>query len=93
MIVLTVDGKDTTYAVAKEASILAFVKNSYADVAGGLSGLKTGDDASATVENKEGKDVVTRIVMGGAAKKKKTKQGYSPIDLGHPGMTGYAVGS
>ena len=81
-VVLTVDDKDTTYDVAKDAKITTAVPGAKKkdaptakDVEGGLKGLKVGDDATLTVEKKDGKEVATAIKLSGAAtvKKKKTK--------------------
>jgi hypothetical protein len=70
-ITLSVDGKDQTLTVEKSAMIQApGKKKMLTDVPGGLSGLKTGDEATATVETKDGKMVVTRIITAGGKKKK-----------------------
>jgi hypothetical protein len=70
-ITVTVDDKDQTYSVDKEAKfVVRGKKKSVQDVEGGLSGLTTGSDATITLENKDGKDVVTRVEVDRKKKKK-----------------------
>jgi hypothetical protein len=71
-ITLSADGKDRTLAVEKGASIQGpNKKKKLIDIPGGLEGLKAGDEATATVEKKDGKDVVTRLVSDAETKKGK----------------------
>ena len=70
-ITVTVDGKDVTLPVEKDAGIQApGKKKMLEDVAGGLKGLKPGDEVTVTTEKKADKEHVTKIVLVG---KKKTK--------------------
>jgi Cu/Ag efflux protein CusF len=70
-VIVSVDGKDQTLTVDKSATIQVMGKKKMlTDVAGGLGGLKTGDQVTATVETKDGKSVVTKIVVAGGKKKK-----------------------
>lgn len=74
-ITLSVENKDRAIDVEKGAVIQSpGKKKTLQDVAGGLAGLKTGDEATATVEKKDGKEVVTKIVTD-AAKKPKVPEG------------------
>ena len=69
-ITLSVGNQDRTLDVEKAAAIQAPGKKTLQDVSGGLSGLKAGDEATATVEKKGGKEVVTKIVTGDVKKPK-----------------------
>jgi len=70
-ITLSVDGKDQTLRVEKGASIQKPGKmKKLEEVEGGLKGINSGDEATLTLEKKDGKEVVTRIVLVG---KKKAK--------------------
>ena len=70
-ITLSVGNQDRTLDVEKAAAIQApGKKKTLQDVSGGLSGLKAGDEATATVEKKGGKEVVTKIVTGDVKKPK-----------------------
>ncbi len=70
-ITLSVDGKDQTLKVEKGAPIQKPGKmKKLEEVEGGLKGINSGDEATLTLEKKDEKEVVTRIVLVG---KKKTK--------------------
>ncbi|MCY2939567.1 MAG: hypothetical protein NTV55_14585 [Planctomycetota bacterium] len=70
-ITLSVDGKDQTLKVEKGAPIQKSGKmKKLEEVEGGLKGINSGDEATLTLEKKDEKEVVTRIVLVG---KKKTK--------------------
>ena len=70
-ITLSVDGKDQTLKVEKGAPIQKPGKmKKLEEVEGGLKGINTGDEATLTLEKKDEKEVVSRIVLVG---KKKTK--------------------
>lgn len=74
-ITLSVENKDRAINVEKGVVIQSpGKKKTLQDVAGGLAGLKTGDEATATVEKKDGKEVATKIVTD-AAKKLKVPEG------------------
>jgi hypothetical protein len=78
-VTVTVDDKDTTLSVAKDAKITQLVgkkpkKAQAQDVPGGLGGLAAGKDVTLTTEPKDGKDVVTQIKVEGLTKKKKKNQ-------------------
>ena len=69
-ITLSVDGKDQTLKVEKGAPIQKPGKmKKLEEVEGGLKGINSGDEATLTLEKKDEKEVVTRIVLVG---KKKT---------------------
>ena len=75
--VTNIDEKDTTYPVAKDAKVTRPILKGKAvtteDVAGGLSGVKEGEEVTLTVEKKNGKDTVTKIDLPAETKKKKKK--------------------
>jgi len=78
-ITITVDDKDQTVTVAKDAKITRLVgkkikKAQTEDVPGGLNGLAAGSEVTVTTEKKDGKDVATAVkVEGLTTKKKKNK--------------------
>jgi hypothetical protein len=71
---LTVDGKETTFALDKSVKVQSTNKknNKFKDLPGGMSDLKAGDEVTLTTEKKENKEVVTKITTT-AKKKKKDK--------------------
>ncbi len=71
---LTVDGKDQTFPIGKEAKFLALGrKRQLQDLRGGLGGVKNGNDVTVTTETKDGKALVTRVTVEGR-RKNKNKQ-------------------
>jgi hypothetical protein len=77
-ITVTVDDKDQTLSVAKDAKITQLVgknlkKAQPQDVAGGLNGLSTGSEVTLTTIKIDGKDLVTQVKVEGLAAKKKKK--------------------
>ena len=75
-VTITVDDKDQTLDVPKEAKIIRMVgknekKAMPEDLPGGLGGLKAGTAITITTEKKEEKDVITQIKLDGFTKKKK----------------------
>ncbi len=67
---VTADGKDETFQIDNEARFLALGrKRQLQDLPGGLSGVKEGGDVTLTTEKKEGKDVVTKVIVEGRRKK------------------------
>ena len=73
-ITVTVGDKDTTYNVAKFASIYTLGKGKKAqpmDITGGLKGVGEGADVTLTTEKKDDKDQVIKVQVDGAKKKKK----------------------
>jgi hypothetical protein len=77
-ITVTVNDKDQTFTVAKDATVKQLVgknakKAQLQDVAGGLNGLTTGSDVTLTTSKIDGKDVVSQVKVEGLAAKKKKK--------------------
>src|SRR5947209_20453334 len=77
-VTVTVDDKDQTFSVAKDAKITHLVgkkpkKATSEDLPGGLSGLSEGNDVTLSTDKKDGKDVVTAIKVEGLTAKKKKK--------------------
>jgi hypothetical protein len=73
-VTVTIDDKDKTFDLAKDAKIVAAAKkNKTKDVPGGLTGLKVGSDATITTEKVDDKVVVTNIQVAAAKKKKKNQ--------------------
>jgi hypothetical protein len=75
-ITVTVNDKDRTLTVAKDAKVFQLVgkklkKAQPQDVPGGLAGLEAGKEVTVTTDKKDGQDVVTQIKVEGLAKKKK----------------------
>ncbi len=71
---LTVDGKDQTFLIGKEARFLALGrKRQLQDLPGSLGGVKNGNDVTVTTETKDGKALVTRVTVEGR-RKNKNKQ-------------------
>ena len=78
-ITVTVNDKDQTLPVAKEAKIYQLVgkklkKAKPEDVVGGLGGLKSGTEVMLTTDKKDGKEEVTEVKVEGLKKKKKKNQ-------------------
>jgi hypothetical protein len=75
-IVITVEKKDMTVDVDKDAKVITLVgtgkKATFEDVAGGLKSIKTGTDVAIIREDKAGKKVATEIkLLDGIPKRKK----------------------
>jgi hypothetical protein len=83
-ITLTVDGKDTTYGVGKDASFVTVslekgkkgkVNEKLTPIDGGLDGIKAGTDVTVLTDKQDDKDVITSLKVSdgkpAAAKKKK----------------------
>lgn len=87
---LTVDGKDTTYTLGKDASIVSVKtvtgkKNKTMEevktIDDGLAGVKRGAKVTLLTETQDGKDVVTSVKVtadGAADGKKKKKKSKKP---------------
>jgi len=78
-ITVTVDDKDQTLPVVKDAKIYRLVgkkikKAQPEDVPGGLNGLASGTDVTLTTDKSDGKDVVKTVKVEGLTKKKKKNQ-------------------
>jgi hypothetical protein len=78
-ITVTVDDKDQTLPVVKDAKIYRLVgkkikKAQPENVPGGLSGLTSGTDVTLTTEKQDGKEVATQVKVEGLTKKKKKNQ-------------------
>ncbi len=72
---LTVNGKDQTFPIDKEAKFLTSgKKKQLQDLPGGLSGVKEGTEVTLTTEKKDGKEVVTKVTAAGRNKKKDKAQ-------------------
>ena len=73
-IVLTVNGEEKTFNVAKDAEIystrIVKKKETKDAISGGLSALKTGSDVSITTIKKGGKEIVVSIKVEKGGKKK-----------------------
>src|SRR5262249_49471084 len=70
-ITITVDEKDKTFDVSKDAKVVTLgKKKQLVDVTGGLKGLKEGDEVTLTTDKKEDKEVVTQVQVAGKKKKK-----------------------
>ena len=78
-LIITVDDKDQSFPVAKDAEIYSLGKAKKGQpapkvtVTDGLKGVKDGADVTLTTEKKDGKDTVTAIKVEKAKKKKKNK--------------------
>lgn len=77
-ITVTVDDKDQTYTVAKDAKVTKLVgknlkKATTEDVTDGLSGVKADSNVALTVEKKDDAETVTAIKIDALTKKKKKK--------------------
>jgi hypothetical protein len=77
-ITVTVDDKDQTFTVAKDAKVYSLVgknakKAQPQDIAGGLKGVNQGVDVTLTTEKKDTKETVTAVKVEGLMKKKKNK--------------------
>jgi hypothetical protein len=74
-ITVTVSDKDTTYDVAKFAVFSTLVgkgkKAQPQELTGGLKAVEAGQDVTLTVEKKDDKDLVTKLQVEPAMKKKK----------------------
>ena len=70
---LPVDGKDQTFPVADKVEVQALVRAGkrlrLTTVKDGLKGVKAGAEVTVTTEKREGKEVVTRIVILAGDKK------------------------
>ena len=78
-ITVTVDDKDSTYNVQKDAKIWTTGKKKKGQPApevtlSGLSAVKEGATVTLTIEKKDDKDVCTNVKVEPAAKKKKKNQ-------------------
>ncbi len=68
---LTVDGKDQTFPIGKDAKFLALGrKRQLQDLPGGLGGVKDGNDVTVTTEKQDGKQLVTKVTVAGSRMKK-----------------------
>ena len=84
-ITLTVDGKDTTYGVGKDASFVTVslekgkkgkVNEKLTPIEGGLTGIKAGTEVTVLTDKQDDKDVITSVKVSDgkpAAPKKKKK--------------------
>lgn len=78
-ITVTVDGKETTYDVAKDADIYSQGKGKKnkpgpkEPISGGLGTLKADSEVTLLTIKKAGKDVVVSIKLESTARKKKDK--------------------
>lgn len=85
-ITLTVDGKDTTYPLGKDASLVTVslvkgkkgkVNEQLSPIEGGLAGVKAGTEVTVLTDKQDDKDVITSLKVSdgqpAAAKKKKKK--------------------
>jgi hypothetical protein len=82
---LTVDGKDTTYTISKDASFVTVslekgkkgkVNEKLTPIDGGLGGIKAGTDVTVLTDKQDDKDVITSIKVsdGKPATTKKKKK-------------------
>ena len=79
---LTVDGKDQSFPIDKEAKFLTpGKKKQLQDLPGGLSGVKEGTEVTLTTEKKDGKETITKVTVEGR-KKKKPAQSPAAQDTG-----------
>ena len=69
---LPVDGKDRTFAVDDKVEVQAQVRSGkrlrLTPVKEGLKGVKVGAEVTVTTEKKDGKEVVTKVVILAGAK-------------------------
>jgi hypothetical protein len=85
-ITLTVDGKDTTYTVGKDASFVTVslekgkkgkVNEKLTPIDGGITGIKAGTDVTVLTDKQDDKDVITSVKVSdgkpATTKKKKKK--------------------
>src|SRR5947209_4054330 len=83
-ITLTVDGKDTTYTVGKDASFVTVslekgkkgkVNEKLTPIDGGINGIKAGTEVTVLTDKQDDKDVITSVKVSdgkpATAKKKK----------------------
>ena len=83
-ITLTVDGKDTTYGVGKDASFVSVslekgkkgkVNEKLTPIEGGIGGIKAGTEVTVLTDKQDDKDVITSVKVSdgkpATAKKKK----------------------
>ncbi len=69
--ILTVDGKDQTFPIDKEAKFVALGrKRQLQDLPGGLAGVKDGNEVTVITEIKDGKELVTKVTVEGSRRKK-----------------------
>src|SRR5262245_60785380 len=79
VLTVTVNDKDQTFEVPKEARIFSLGKAKKGQpapevlVIGGLTGLKEGNTVTVTTEKKDDKEVVTSVKLETEKKKKKKK--------------------
>jgi Cu/Ag efflux protein CusF len=76
---LTVNDKDQTFTIPKEAKIVGLFgkkikKAQLLDIPGGLTGVKEGVEVTVTTDKKDNKDVVSQVKVEELMAKKKKKK-------------------
>ncbi len=68
---LTTDGKDQTFPIDKAAKfVMSGRKNQLRDIPGGLGGLKEGTDVTLHTQNKDGKEIISKVTIEGKTRKR-----------------------
>jgi len=67
-ITISVDGKDVKLPVSSSCEVVGGKPGAEKAVKGGVAKLKEGTKVTATTETKDGKEVVTKIRLGGKKK-------------------------